>query len=412
MSPPEPIVRDRMGAMDVVLGLVVTAFGVLPYLPGGGEPRHAGAQRDAGPRGDVPAQPAGAGDHHRDDRLPGSAGAAHRAHTSLVAVPILIYSIARWTTGAVGRITLLARHHRVGARSVALVARLRRSRRATASTAVAMIMACAGRCRRLLRARPPAARDAGELPHSATSPRPSGRLMLAEQQQRERSITVEERTRIARELHDIVAHSLSVIVVQAEGGRALAAKHPERAARGARHDRRDQPRGAGGDAADGRPAAQRRARARARGVRAHPGLADIPELVRKTSETAELSTFGPTPRVSQASGPHGVPDRPGIADQRAQARRSGAVARVTVAYTPESIEIEISDDGRGAAAPTDRLGHGLQGMRERVALHGGTLITRAALPGAVRRPGVAAVRARAQRPASRSISCGRPGAAR
>ena len=48
MSAPEPLVRDRMGTMDVVLGLVVTVFGVLPYLPGGGKPRHAGAQRDAG----------------------------------------------------------------------------------------------------------------------------------------------------------------------------------------------------------------------------------------------------------------------------------------------------------------------------------------------------------------------------
>ena len=37
MSPPEPSSRDRSGAMDVVLGLVVTVFGVLPYLAGGGD---------------------------------------------------------------------------------------------------------------------------------------------------------------------------------------------------------------------------------------------------------------------------------------------------------------------------------------------------------------------------------------
>ena len=55
------------------------------------------------------------------------------------------------------------------------------------------------------------------------------RLLESEQEQRARAATVDERNRIARELHDIVAHSLSVIVVQAEGGRALAARHPERA---------------------------------------------------------------------------------------------------------------------------------------------------------------------------------------
>ena len=113
-----------------------------------------------------------------------------------------------------------------------------------------------------------------------------------------------------------------------------------------------------------------------------PGLADIAELVRKTSETAELTTFGTPPRVSPASGPHRLPVVQESLTNVLKHAGPDAVARVTVAYTAESIEIEVSDDGRGAAAPTDRLGHGLQGMRERVALHGGTLIRRAATPAA------------------------------
>ncbi len=54
------------------------------------------------------------------------------------------------------------------------------------------------------------------------------RLLLAEHQQRATVAAVAERNWIARELHDIVAHSLSVTVVQAEGGRALALKKPEK----------------------------------------------------------------------------------------------------------------------------------------------------------------------------------------
>ena len=61
-----------------------------------------------------------------------------------------------------------------------------------------------------------------------------------------------------------------------------------------------------------------------------------------------------------------------------------ATARVTVAYTPDAIELEVTDDGRGAAAHgTDRsattspsVGHGLRGMGERVALLHGTLAAR------------------------------------
>ena len=107
MSMPEPLVRGRMGAMDVVLGLVVTAFAVLPYLPGGGDNLATLALsvmlglsvmiRRSLPELAITIAAIA---------CLGQLLLLTEPTTSLVAVPILIYSIARWTTGAVGRITL------------------------------------------------------------------------------------------------------------------------------------------------------------------------------------------------------------------------------------------------------------------------------------------------------------------
>jgi signal transduction histidine kinase len=57
-----------------------------------------------------------------------------------------------------------------------------------------------------------------------------------------------------------------------------------------------------------------------------------------------------------------------------------AHARVTIRYAVADLELEIADDGAAAGGPADRTGHGLIGMRERVALHHGSLTT-GALPG-------------------------------
>ena len=270
--------------------------------------------------------------------------------TSLVAVPILIYSIARWTTGRHRPDHPLARHRRIGARAVALVAQPTASRAATASTALAMIMACVAGVAALYvlgRRRRETQENSQQRKQSEAE---RERLMLAEQQQRERSVTVEERTRIARELHDIVAHSLSVIVVQAEGGRALAAKHPEQAGEVL-----------GTIAETSREALEEMRRMvlllRSGGPEPEhaayvptPGLADIPELVRKTSETGPAQHVRADAAGEPGSGPERVPDRPGVADQRAQARRPGRSRPGHRRLHPGSIELEISDDGRGAAA--------------------------------------------------------------
>ncbi len=381
MSMPEPLVRGRMGATDVVLGLVVTAFGVLPYLPGGGDNLATLALsvmlglsvmiRRSLPELAITIAAIA---------CLGQLVLLTEPTTSLVAVPILIYSIARWTTGAVGRITLWLGI--IG--SVLGPLRWSLSYGFDARNgiyAMVMIMACVSGVAAIYvlgRRRRETQENSRQRKQSEAE---RERLMLAEQQQRERSVTVEERTRIARELHDIVAHSLSVIVVQAEGGRALAAKHPEQAGEvlgtiaETSREALDEMRRMVLLLRGGGPEPEHAA------YLPTPGLADIPDLVRKTSETAQLSTFGPTPRVSQALGLSAYRIVQESLTNVLKHAGPDAVARVSVAYTAGSIELEITDDGRGAAASTDSLGHGLQGMRERVALHGGTLITEPRSPG-------------------------------
>ena len=85
----------------------------------------------------------------------------------------------------------------------------------------------------------------------------TGALKL-ERDLKAREAVAEERVRIARELHDVVAHAISVIVLQARGGRRRAAKRSRRGARGARCDRARRRAGAHGDASPARAAARRR----------------------------------------------------------------------------------------------------------------------------------------------------------
>ena len=202
--------------------------------------------------------------------------------------------------------------------------------------------------------------------------RPAKGLVQAEQQQRARMAAISERNRIARELHDIVAHSLSVIVVQAEGGRALAARRPEARAGGVRHDRRDQParrwrRPAASSgccaARPGRRHADVRADARA-GRHRRPGPPDQRRVraQRLRRAAAGEPAVGLTAyRVVQESLTnvlkHGGP---------------GARARVTVAYTADAIEIEIADDGV-AAAGRGPGGHGQAGCGSGWRCYDGTL---------------------------------------
>ena len=184
--------------------------------------------------------------------------------------------------------------------------------------------------------------------------------------------TAEERARIARELHDVVAHSVSVMVVQTSGVRRLLKEeqHRERDAllsveqigRQALTEMRRML----GVMRSGEevPAA----------LAPQPGLQHLDRLVAQVEEAGlpvTLRVEGERPNLSPGvdlSAYRIVQE--GLTNALKHAK--GARAEVLVRYIDSSVELEIADNGPGAPSG-DGKGHGLVGMRERVALYGGTI---------------------------------------
>ena len=179
-----------------------------------------------------------------------------------------------------------------------------------------------------------------------------------------------ERARIARELHDLVSHTLSVMVVQAGAAERLVRTDPDRAEESLREIQRS-----------GRQAVTemrsllsviRTADEPAR--EPQPGLAQLADLVgqeRSAGRDVSMAVHGtvrPLPsglelsayRVTQAA----------LVNARTHA--DGASVQVRVDYRPECLDLTITDDGRGHDHEVGS-GHGVIGMRERVALYGGRL---------------------------------------
>jgi signal transduction histidine kinase len=180
-----------------------------------------------------------------------------------------------------------------------------------------------------------------------------------------------ERARIARELHDVVAHSLAVIVVQADGA-AAAAQHRPAAATEALTTI--------GDTARDALTQMRRLLGLLRdgGTRAEPvpGTAQLDALV------TQVSRAGLPARLSVEGEPREVPGTIGATVYRVAQealtnviKHAGSVSRVDVVlrYRDDAVEVVVRDDGRGAPPGHDGGGHGLTGMRERVRLQHGTL---------------------------------------
>lgn len=233
------------------------------------------------------------------------------------------------------------------------------------------------------------------------------RLEVQSRQERELA-AADERSHIAREMHDIVAHSLQVIISQADGARYAAAAKPALAVtaletigqtgRSALADMRqllgvlretgETVAGVPGVTDDDarRPAAVV-ASPDGRGTRLPPGrrpqprLADLPALV----ETMRLSGLEvslletDTPRRALPAGGELAAYRI-VQEALTNTLRHGgpdADAFVTLAWTAHGLDLQIDDDGCGAAAdPATRgSGQGLRGAAERAALFGGTLET-------------------------------------
>jgi signal transduction histidine kinase len=196
----------------------------------------------------------------------------------------------------------------------------------------------------------------------------------AAQHELARQAVTEERLRIARELHDVVAHSMSVVAVHAGTGRMVARADPAAAERSLATIE-DTTRSALAEmrqllgvlrSADGDdPAALLPA----------PGLGDVHALVAEVVRSGvdvELRVHGVRPAV-----PPGVDLSAYRVVQEALTNvikyAGPAKAFVDVRYTDSSVHVEVTDDGRGPAAPAAPGGNGLVGMRERAAVHGGTL---------------------------------------
>src|SRR4051795_7127585 len=183
----------------------------------------------------------------------------------------------------------------------------------------------------------------------------------------------EERVRIARELHDVVAHSVSVMVVQIGGARGILDSEPETARETLRSAERT---GRQALAEMRRMLGILRAPDNGRGLAPQPSLNHVDTLIEQARE-AGLSV-----EVHTEGRPHSL--SPGIdlaAYRIVQEALTNAVkhagparAQAVLRYAPDQLEIEVCDDGRGPpSSPADQAdpGHGLVGMRERVAIYGG-----------------------------------------
>jgi signal transduction histidine kinase len=183
----------------------------------------------------------------------------------------------------------------------------------------------------------------------------------------------EERARISREMHDIVGHSLSVMIAQADGGRYAAATDPEAPVRALE-----------AIAQTGRDALSDM-RGIVRVLREGPEdetvqlkptahVKDIEQLV------AEARTAGLNVTLVRVGKPRYLPPGVGATLHRITQEAftnalkhagPGVSVAVTERWEDDRIAITVSDDGRGAAALNDGAGHGLVGMRERAEMLGG-----------------------------------------
>ena len=202
-------------------------------------------------------------------------------------------------------------------------------------------------------------------------------MLETEREDRALRAVTEERLRIARELHDVVAHSMSVIAVQSGVGHHVLDTQPE-------------------DARRALAAIETTSRAALTEMRrllgvlrqegeAHaalapaPGLADLPFLLdqfRETGLDVSLTMLGEVP---ETSAPIDLTTYRIVQEALTNIlKHGGPAARVLINHTCDEVYVEVLDDGRPrsprrSAATTSVVGHGLIGMRERVAVFGGRL---------------------------------------
>jgi signal transduction histidine kinase len=198
--------------------------------------------------------------------------------------------------------------------------------------------------------------------------------LARERDQHAQLATAAERSRIAREMHDIVSHSLTVMVSLADGSAALASASPPRVqeamrqvAETGRHALTDMRRMLG--------VLTESVSLDAVALEPQPGASDVAEL------TQRFRAAGLSVRLSVTGA---APEDPGLQltvyrvvqeSLTNVLRHAGdaALVEVTLDYAPEVVTIRVDDDGTGDDAATHGAGRGLLGMRERVGLYRGSL---------------------------------------
>jgi signal transduction histidine kinase len=215
-------------------------------------------------------------------------------------------------------------------------------------------------------------------------------LLERERDLQAREAVAVERARIARELHDVVAHHVSVMVIQAGAAEGTvsaedAAAHQAlgtiaQTGREAMSEMRQllgvlRSDNAGGGAQAATPDAAADGRA------PQPGLENLPALAARMQEAGVAVAYKISgqpmrlPRAIELSAYRVVQE---ALTNTLRHAGPGAQARLEVRYAPHALKIEVTDDGGESAGKADRgqaepAGHGIVGMRERVALFGGTL---------------------------------------
>src|SRR4051812_45140964 len=201
------------------------------------------------------------------------------------------------------------------------------------------------------------------------------RLLELERDQEMRLAATAERARIAREMHDVVAHSLSVVIAQADGGRYAGKADPDAAI----------------GALDAIAATGRQALTDMRSLLGvlrdgggeeyapQPDVAAIPALVE------DVRASGLDIDLIVEGEPRPLPAGPQLAAYRIVQesltnvlKHAGPAGRawVRLQWRPDALELSVLDDGRGASAAmvdVDGQGQGVRGMVERATLHGGRL---------------------------------------
>ncbi len=199
------------------------------------------------------------------------------------------------------------------------------------------------------------------------------RMLEREREDRDRAAVAAERLRIARELHDVVAHSMSLIAVQAGVGRHVidsdvtAARSALSVIESTSRDALTEMRRMLGVLRSGDGVVD---------LRPVPGLRDVGALVAETRRAGMGVTLDTATALTDL--PTGVDLAAYRVVQESLTnvlKHGGPVAHVRIACSTDRVELEVTDDGRppAAGAPSRDAGHGLVGMRERIELYGGRL---------------------------------------